>query len=404
MMVFFAAVLPVMILFCGFALDLGLLQVKQMQMQSAADAAAVGAELEVERNTGNYAAQGMADAGVNGFTDGTANTTVTIVPNPTSGPYAGYHDVIQATVSQTVNTIFMGALNGGRFTITAQAAALVPPCHSYLNTAGLNAYALWLASAGDYGSCPIYANKAIGVDGFAGLFTMATNVTGSSGGSNISGATGPAPRYDATVMADPLASLALPTFPNRCNYTSMRVTRSSTLRPGVYCKGLTIAGPNSGITVTLNPGLYIFTQGGNWQNVTMNGSGVTLFFTKGNTAAQGNTYGTLSVRSATINLSAPTVSAGGTIPEVLICNDRRWVHTGAQDFSFVYSSIYGDGIWYLTGTGISSFGANSRWSAPNYFAMDVDNAYIYYTTVLPAENFSNIATGNPFRKRSVLVQ
>jgi Flp pilus assembly protein TadG len=73
MLVLFACVLPVLILFCGLALDVGMLQLKQLQMQSAADAAALGAELQWERTTNyttaGYTAQAQADAAVNGFTN-----------------------------------------------------------------------------------------------------------------------------------------------------------------------------------------------------------------------------------------------------------------------------------------------------------------------------------------------
>jgi len=79
MIPFFAAVLPVLILFCGLALDVGMIELKTLQMQSAADAAAIGAELEYVRNTGNWATMGQQDASINGFTDGSQNTTVTFL-------------------------------------------------------------------------------------------------------------------------------------------------------------------------------------------------------------------------------------------------------------------------------------------------------------------------------------
>ena len=93
----FACVLPVIVLFCGLALDTGLIELKTLQMQNAADAAAVGAELEAERGTGNWVAQGKADAGVNGFTDGVNGATVSVVQLASSGAYSGHYDSLQAT-------------------------------------------------------------------------------------------------------------------------------------------------------------------------------------------------------------------------------------------------------------------------------------------------------------------
>jgi hypothetical protein len=375
-------------------------------MQTAADAAAIGAELEVERGTGNWATQGKLDSGVNGFTDGVNNVTVTVVQEANYSDYSGFYDTVQSTVTATYKTLFLATLNGGSVTMTVTATALVPPCHYYMNTAGLSPNtgntSLWNASDHFKGICPVYANTGIGVDGFAEYDSFGANIAGASGASNISGTTSPAPRFSAPTVTDPLASVTLPTFPGSCTYTSANYT---TISPGTYCKGLSITGTSSTpITVTFNPGLYIITAGGTWKYATLTGTGVTLFFTKGTTAAQGNTYGQLSATSTHVNLSAPSTGSNGSLTTIVIANDRNWVHTSTQDFSFLYCNVNGDGIWYLTGTGIYDYGSNSDWTAPNYFAMVVDNAYFYYTTMWPQEDFSAIPTGNPFRKQSVLVQ
>jgi hypothetical protein len=409
MMVFFASCLPVIILMCGLGIDVGILQVRKLQMQTAADAAAIGAELEVERGTGNWAAQGKLDAGVNGFTDGVNNVTVTVVEAANYSDYSGYYDTVQATVTAQYKTLFMAAWNGGKVTMTTTATALVPPCHYYMNTAGLDPNtgnnALYLASAHFYSVCPVYDANAIGVDGFAQLDTFGTNVTGAASASYIPGSASPTPRYLAATVADPLASVTLPTFSGSCKATSVNYTSSQTISPGNYCKGLSITGTSSApITITFNPGLYVITAGSTWKYATLTGTGVTLFFTKGSTAAEGNTYGQLSATSTNINLSAPATSSNGSLATIVIANDRNWVHTSTQDFSFTYCNVNGDGIWYITGTGIYQWGSNSDWTAPNYFAMVVDNAYFYYTTLWPQSDFSAIPTGNPFRKQSVLVQ
>jgi uncharacterized membrane protein len=134
----FAIGLLVCVLFCGLTLDIGRMELLKIQMQNASDAAAIGAELESERaeaccgSSFDWATQGKQDAVINGFTDGANGATVTIVQNPTTGLYAGRYDAIQVTITQTFATFFMGALNGGSYTLTTQSAALVPPCTYFM--------------------------------------------------------------------------------------------------------------------------------------------------------------------------------------------------------------------------------------------------------------------------------
>jgi Flp pilus assembly protein TadG len=119
--------LPVIIMFCGLSIDVGLLELMKLRMQTAADAAALGAELDWERGQGNEGIQGRADAAANGFTDGVNGVTVNISNPPWSGDYTGRTDTQYVTITQTVNTIFMRALNGGKATVSVSAVALEPP-------------------------------------------------------------------------------------------------------------------------------------------------------------------------------------------------------------------------------------------------------------------------------------
>ena len=52
MLVYIAILTPVLLLFCGLVVDVGEIEMRRLQMQSASDAAALGAALEVERGTG----------------------------------------------------------------------------------------------------------------------------------------------------------------------------------------------------------------------------------------------------------------------------------------------------------------------------------------------------------------
>jgi hypothetical protein len=398
MLVLFAAVMPIIVLFCGLVLDVGMLQLKTLQLQNAADAAAFGAVLEAERNTGNWMAQGKADAGINGFTDGSNSVTITVpYPPPASGPYAGRYDAFLITVSQTVSTLFMGALSGaGSVTLSAQSIGLMTPCIYLTGTGALQYYTL----DGDTGSllgspCPIYVNTRLTTN-VANIATESIDVAGSAASSSIAGFTFPPPSFNVPVMADPLAAVASPAF-SSCNHTSYSKTGgSATLSYGTYCKGLNL----SNTTIFLNPGLYIITGGATWTNSTVSGSGVTLFFTSGGGGSDGKF---IIQSSSNVTISAPTASSNGSIPGILVFTDRTWTPTSPQDVALQNSTIQGDGIWYLPGTGlyVSSCG---NVNGTNYLGVVADNMYLAGTIFTVSNNYSNVTTGNPFRTLSAAVQ
>jgi hypothetical protein len=393
----FAAALPVVLLFCGLALDVGLLQLKMLQLQTAADAAALGAVLEAERGTNNWIAQGKADAGVNGFTDGVNNATVKVAQQPSSGAYVGDYDAIQATVTQTVSTIFMGAVNGGQLTLSAQAVALQTPCVYLTGTGALQSYSLEAQTGSMLAdSCPIYVNTNMYVSPYGNIAVDAINVAGPASSSSIAGFAYPSPHFNSPTIADPLASIASPSF-SSCNHTSYSLSNATaTLNPGTYCKGLNF----SNSTVTLSPGLYIVTGGATWSGSTVTGTGVTLFFTTGG----GGSYGQFIIEnSSNVNLTAPTATSNGAIATLLVFADRAWVATGAQDFKLMNSTIQGDGVWYLTGAGLTVSSCGT-FTGTDYLGIVADNTQFWGTYFEPENNYSNIPTGNPFRPLGGLVQ
>ncbi|WP_263376307.1 pilus assembly protein TadG-related protein [Granulicella aggregans] len=397
----YAVVLPVLVLFCGLSIDIGMLELKKLQMQSATDAAALGAELEAERGTNNWVNIGIAEAGVNGFTNGSNNTTVSIVEQATSGAYNGRYDAIQATITQSVNTIFMGAFNGGKFTLTTQSSALMTPCVYTLGNGTLQNQSLEVYTGSLLGdSCPIYATT-LDDESSGNIAVESVDISGSSSTSMVGGFVYPSPVYNVPTLTDPLASTASPTaFNGTCNHTSYSITSgSATLNPGNYCKGLNI----SNATVTLNPGLYTITGGASWSGATVSGTGVTLFFTTGG----GGGYGQLLVLSgSTVTLSAANDSSTGTIPAtpaILVFADRNWTTTAAQDFQVRNSSFTGDGIWYIPKAGLNVW-SDTAFTGTNYLGIVADNLFTGGTQIKLLNNYSYITTGNPFRKLGTLVQ
>jgi Flp pilus assembly protein TadG len=410
MMVLYAVLLPVLILFTGLSVDIGLLEMKRVQMQTAADAAAIAAELEEERGTQNWLSMGQQDAALNGFTDGQSGTTVAI-QQTSFGPYAPYYNAFNVTITQTEHTIFMGLVSGGQQTLTARATSVVPPCLAFLGLKGAST-TLQAASANMVSTCPISVNGPLIVDGFSNMYGWGINVAATS--ANISGhtsqgyngwTTGP-PTLNQPAVVDPLAWMAQPSYTS-CSSTSMNIASGDTvtLSPGTYCGTSSTPGLTAnGATITLLPGLYVFTGGMSITNGTFSGMGVTLYFTSGNGAADGQVNFTdTGSSSCTVNLAAPTSTSGGGVPGVLFWADRNWVKTNTADFSLNTNvSFTGDGIWYLPGTGVYVW--QVAMSIPNYGGIVADNMYFYNSTFNFKGNFSSIPGGSPFRTQSVLVQ
>ncbi len=83
-----------------------MLQLCKLQLQHAADAAALRAAYEMARGNPDWVAAGKADAALNGFTDGVNGVTISRVSPPTSVTYSAKTNAIQATLRETYHTLF----------------------------------------------------------------------------------------------------------------------------------------------------------------------------------------------------------------------------------------------------------------------------------------------------------
>src|SRR4051812_38135620 len=117
-----ALIITGMLAFTGLAFDVGYIEWSRMNVQSAADAAAMGALRELELgNTNTIAMAGLNDAALNGYTNGVRNTTVAINSPPLSGSYAGDSHAVEAVVSRTIPTFFMMIVGANSLQISARA-------------------------------------------------------------------------------------------------------------------------------------------------------------------------------------------------------------------------------------------------------------------------------------------
>jgi hypothetical protein len=400
MMVNFSVVLLTLLIFAGFAIDTGNLQLHQRIAQRAADAAAVGAQYERGRGDTDWVTAGRSDAATNGVTNGVNGATVTVVSPPTSGSYSGNSAAIQAVVTQNVQLSFLSLLHVSTATVGARAVSQPGSsnfCVYALNGSNSRTMMIGGGGTGNIG-CDLFVNSsstsALHADGGGSLTAGAIQVVGNY---DNSGTISPTPTTGVSASADPLAYETQPSF-SSCTYSNTSITSTATLNPGTYCGGITV----SGGTVTLNPGLYIITGGINWNSSShVTGSGVTLFFTQGG----GSSYGQVTISGAVaVNLTAPNNSSSGGIPGILMFGDRNWVST-SQNVNFNGSStVTMQGVLYFPHTGVI-FSASANIGG-SYFGLVADNITINggATVTVPTPNYSALTTGAPFKSGVVLAE
>ena len=427
-------------MFSGLAVDVGMVQLRKLQLQHAADAAALGALYERARGYSDWVAAGKADAAMNGFTDGANGVTISIVSPPTSGAYSGNAKAIQTTAVQSYHTAFMGLVGSGYAAPGAMSVAMSTPNPNCVFIMGVgtgnsgwggwsggghgtggggqggsqcgNGWNGWNGGGGYYyyplalqssasltSSCSVYVDStsySVESDWSSTLSVAggkSIQVQGASSTTSLQGATSPAPTYNSANENDPLSNETAPTF-SSCTYNNKSLSHTTaTLSPGTYCGGITI----NGSTVTFNTGLYIVTGGMNWTNNSrISGSGTTFYLTSGG----GSNYGTVNILNSTVTLSAPASTSNGGIAGIVVFGDRNWSDPGNQDIEISSSTVTTDGIWYVINTGIEC--DSSILTAVNYLGIVTDNLQVNGGSVtVPSPNYSSLSGGSPYQGSSV---
>jgi hypothetical protein len=325
--VYIAVALPVCIMFVGLALDAGYVHVTGHQLQNAADAAALAGAAQMKFDTtaatndavataaANQAAganvqlaAGAGDVVLGHFDRATATFTANgsplnackVIARRTADAPGGAVGLFFAPIFgiETSNVSRQAvAMTGG--TIGAGVIALHPTRQPGLGTNGNTT--LEVKNGGIQVNSS--ANAATSVAGTAGA--IVAEQLRIHGGISTSGApTLPEELYtNTTPVPDPLAGLPMPLKASYATRAAIDAKNKDTInaQPGYYPGGITM---KNGSVVNLAPGMYLLGPPGLSANGgTLNGTGVTLFFTTG----PGSTYGTLDLGGgATVHLSPPT--------------------------------------------------------------------------------------------------
>ncbi len=128
MLVNYSLIFVALSLFAGIAVDAGMLERTYIQMQGAAQAAALASSIALQRggSAATITSAGQAIAAYNGFTNGSNGVSVTIQNPPASGSYAGNTLALLATITKPVPPSFLGLLNMGKVNVKAQALVVAP--------------------------------------------------------------------------------------------------------------------------------------------------------------------------------------------------------------------------------------------------------------------------------------
>ena len=305
-LVFVAVTGVVLMGFLTLTLDIGAGARQRRIAQTAADAAAFAGGQEIFRlqslDTVNAAA--YREANRNGFD----NTATVVSYPPATGPHAGDPKYVEVVINKTISTLFGSIFNTASMSIQARGVAGVGTtntnCVYSLNPSGSQSL---LLNGNITANCGVAVNStapdAIYVKSGKDLDAFAIAV---SGGTSGGGGMSPAPSIGATQAVNPLAYLTMPAV-GACTFASTVVVSGTVnLDPGVYCGGISIT--NASNTANLSPGTYIIAGGGLTvtNSATINGTGVTFILTNGpgnNAAAYaGINFG----NGCKANISAPT--------------------------------------------------------------------------------------------------
>jgi hypothetical protein len=327
--------------FTGMAIDVGYLQWTRVRIQDAADAAAMAALITAENGGASSAVTtaGTNNAQLNGFTNGSNGVTVTVNSPPLQGTLQGQTNAVEAIVTETVPTFFMGMFNQGSIKINGYASGAYPSsasgsgydqnvstsgsgsssgCVYILDTNSSDSQVFNIQGSSPAFNCGVVVespnSQAVYLSG-AETVTIGTGYTlgvvgpssctaaqpatqsncgidytsnqdyiCSTGSSSCAAAAEPTANGIAS-PGDPLSNVSTPTasgstmqYKNYWDMNSKPVNNS--ISPGVYCGGFTI-GNNGGATYTLQSGTY-FVAGGTLSfqsQAVIQGSGVTFVLT-----------------------------------------------------------------------------------------------------------------------------
>jgi hypothetical protein len=377
--------------FGAMAIDIGVMFYTRRNVQIAADAAAVAGTLDYLYNSSVSSAKTAALAGssVNGFTNGSDGTTVTVNIPPASGPNTANAGSVEAVVSYPRTTFLMGLFGFQTVTVSARAVAGTVPGQTCIWAMATSGTGLKLKGSYDIEAtnCGIYVNSpsgdAIKITGNGGTVNARyVDVVGNATGNHT---TNPTPdTVNAAPQQNPWGNLPGPTEANGGCTTIDTSTTSITgtvAGPGLnsavcYQKAVTLNG------ATMGPGVYMFENG-----VTISG---TVTVNGGTLDVYGGTFNQPS--NTLVNVTAPT---SGTYSGIAIMQPSN--NTNQLQVQFGSNNQTLDGYIYAPGAEVFLQDNGGGTTATGIVASDLyDNSSTIripsYDAAHPTTTLNRVAT------------
>ena len=343
--VMFALMLPIMLGFVGLGVEVGFWYKSRRDLQSAADAAAIGGAYEVKDGSGSATilATATAEATRNGLDTAGGETISVNYQYPASGSYTSDDNAVEVLLTTPITLMFSKVVaafygegtSASSVTVNARAVATLSSigeaCVLSLDTSSTG---IDVGGNGDitFNNCLTASNStdsdSLASTGSGSLTTDCYYTAGDvSDTSQMTFDSGCTAKTNAAALPDPYSDLEDPGGTCAAGYESgytHNVTTSVVIghpsgspdyvNPFVICGDLWI---KKG-TVTLNPGLYVIDGGDLKSNSSGNfaGTGVTIVLR--NEAQINNFNG-----SSTVTLSAPVpADSAGDWEGILFYQDR----------------------------------------------------------------------------------
>jgi Putative Flp pilus-assembly TadE/G-like len=373
-----ALLMPVFLGVAALAVDGGFWGYGHLNLQAAADSAAVSAA-RVTNHIGftpaDYQTEAKAVAATYGFVDGVNSVTITArlspatstcSPVPSSDPWIGNSAAMEAIVSQPQSSFFSAVFGYASISICARAVALANSggsCMEALGGGGINLQdsniQINMAGCGLYSNSNISLNKSnqqINITNGGTVGAVGTVSTGSPSNSiNPPGTDGLTPVSDPYASVTPSFTNPITTCTSNCNQPQLLSCSFSpcTIPPGGYPFGLTLGqyscldkkGKPTTCNVSGGGGQFIYNLQSNstyWfgndlafanSNLTLNGSGTSVYLNSGSVQMQS--------ASGIINLTGGSLALGGPSAQVNMqgSGDQINISGGALILTGATSSI-----------------------------------------------------------------
>ena len=306
--IMFALMLPILVGFVALGVEVTFWFMQHRDLQSAADAAAIGASYSVKSNGSDSEidAAALQEAVRNGL-DTSDGDTIDVNMPPTSGSYTSNDYAVEVVLSRPVALLFSGVFLDNAISVDTRAVATLTSkteaCVLALDTSSSGT----LKNQGNANismtGCAVAVNSsnssAITITVNSTLTTDCASVVGGySVGSNATLATEcPSAQSGALAVDDPYVNVAEPPI-GSCLQTNYSIS-SGTLPQGTYCQGVNF----SGTVELVTGGVYVIDRGTFRVNAgaTLTGTNVTIFLT----SSTGSQYASVTINGgADVTLSA----------------------------------------------------------------------------------------------------